>query len=353
MLRAHKKEHKLCIFTLYDTRGASSRFRIYQYQEKFDKDYETNIFYFWPNKYIDVYIKDRKKYLLQILFCYIRALISRICQILFIAVHADIVIFQKAIIPKFPIFLIRFLKKHGVKLVFDVDDAIYLQKGDYSIKYVSDMDLILVGNNQLKLFYQKYNSMTKLIPTVEKSSLYRNVIHNTYENKCIGWMGSLRTIDNLDLVVNAINAVIKKHPEIKFKIISDGSAGYDECIKNAIFEKWDENYIEHIKEFSIGIMPLKDTAFNEGKCGFKLIQYLNLQIPVLASNVGINAEIIADYGYICRTEAEWENNIEKLLFEEEEYIKCKENIKRTFNKRYGYEENWKLIQDSLKSLISN
>jgi glycosyltransferase involved in cell wall biosynthesis len=33
----------------------------------------------------------------------------------------------------------------------------------------------------------------------------------------------------------------------------------------------------------IGIMPLKHTMFENGKCGFKLIQYMASGLPVVAS----------------------------------------------------------------------
>jgi glycosyltransferase involved in cell wall biosynthesis len=57
----------------------------------------------------------------------------------------------------------------------------------------------------------------------------------------------------------------------------------------------------------IGIMPLKYTMFENGKCGFKLIQYMASGLPVVASALPANKEIVQDgsNGYIVTNETEW------------------------------------------------
>ena len=64
--------------------------------------------------------------------------------------------------------------------------------------------------------------------------------------------------------------------------------------------------------FDIGIMPLTEDPWTLGKGGYKLLQYMASALPVVASPVGINAEIVVDgvTGYLARTDEEWE---EKLL----------------------------------------
>ena len=50
-------------------------------------------------------------------------------------------------------------------------------------------------------------------------------------------------------------------------------------------------------------MPLPSDKWSEGKCGFKLIQYMALGIPAVASPVGVNSIIIEPgiNGYLCTT----------------------------------------------------
>ena len=62
-------------------------------------------------------------------------------------------------------------------------------------------------------------------------------------------------------------------------------------------------------------MPLPDSEFNRGKCGFKLIQFMALGIPVVASPVEIYAIIVDnnENGFLCRTSQEWYDGLEKLI----------------------------------------
>ena len=66
-------------------------------------------------------------------------------------------------------------------------------------------------------------------------------------------------------------------------------------------------------------MPLTNDEWSEGKCGFKLIQYLALEIPAVSSPVGVNKKIVEDgqNGLLCNTDEEWYSAIEKMILDPE------------------------------------
>jgi glycosyltransferase involved in cell wall biosynthesis len=78
---------------------------------------------------------------------------------------------------------------------------------------------------------------------------------------------------------------------------------------------WNEkSEILDLSQINIGIMPLEDDVWSEGKCGFKLIQYLALGIPAVASPVGVNKEIVDQQnGFLCSTESDWFEALDKLI----------------------------------------
>jgi glycosyltransferase involved in cell wall biosynthesis len=69
-----------------------------------------------------------------------------------------------------------------------------------------------------------------------------------------------------------------------------------------------------IQGMDIGIMPLPNQPWARGKCGYKLIQYMACGVAVIASPVGVNAELV-DHGvdgFLARSEDEWEACIRRL-----------------------------------------
>lgn len=80
--------------------------------------------------------------------------------------------------------------------------------------------------------------------------------------------------------------------------------------------QWDpQTEIQDLMQMDIGVMPLPDDEWTRGKSGFKCIQYMALQIPAVASQVGVNSKII-DHGingYVARNSAEWKFHLLRLI----------------------------------------
>ena len=70
-----------------------------------------------------------------------------------------------------------------------------------------------------------------------------------------------------------------------------------------------------MRTLDIGVMPLPDGAFERGKCGYKLIQYMACAVPVVASPVGVNREIVEHgvHGYHATTTEEWADALDRLI----------------------------------------
>lgn len=62
-------------------------------------------------------------------------------------------------------------------------------------------------------------------------------------------------------------------------------------------------------------MPLFDTPWERGKCGYKLIQYMACGVPVIASPIGVNQEIVAHgvNGFLAGSPDEWKHALATLM----------------------------------------
>jgi glycosyltransferase involved in cell wall biosynthesis len=62
-------------------------------------------------------------------------------------------------------------------------------------------------------------------------------------------------------------------------------------------------------------MPLPDGPYERGKCAYKLIQYMALGRPGVASPVGANREVVTDGqdGFLPADEAAWQEALARLI----------------------------------------
>ena len=336
---------KVFVFSLYDSEGPSSKYRIFQYLDKIREYSDVKISCFWPNIYTKKYVMNKSKYKLQIIQLYIIGVIRRVFQAYFIAPKYDVVIIQKAMIPKIKNTFLSGIKKHKCKIIFDVDDAVYLDSKDSSDEVASECNTVFCGSDLLLNHYRQHNKNAVFIPTVEDDRQYKLLRQDTFDKKIIGWIGTSINLKNLEIVIEPVNHIIEKHPEVSFHLICDSDGSFGDRIKNFKFIKWEKcNALKEMAQFTIGIMPLEDNDINRGKCGFKLIQYMTMGKPVIGSPVGENKVIIGYGGIAADNAQEWENAFENMLFDRLSYNRYCEQIQNKFLEDYSFEKNCEVIK---------
>jgi glycosyltransferase involved in cell wall biosynthesis len=89
-------------------------------------------------------------------------------------------------------------------------------------------------------------------------------------------------------------------------------------------------------------MPLQDSAFARGKCAFKLIQYMAAGLPVVASPVGANCEVVQDgtNGFLARTDEDWTWRLRQLLDDAGLRERMGENGRAVVRKSYSAQGLW-------------
>lgn len=252
--------------------------------------------------------------------------------------------------PIFEWILIKCLKK---KIVYDFDGAIWVpQVSDMNrlygfLKFPGKVSSICkwaykvsCGNEFLCNYAKQYNNQVVYNPTCVDTEKHHNVLakHNV-ERITIGWTGSFSTLQYLKLVEPVLHQLQEKY-DFDFKVICNQKPQLK--LKNVQYIEWSaENEVKELATCQIGLMPLTNDEWSEGKCGFKLIQYLSLEIPAIASPVGVNKKIIEEgvNGFLCDTKEEWYNAFEKLMLD------------KNLRERMGKEGRKKIINEY--SLLSN
>lgn len=348
---------KILVLSKYGPKGASSRYRFYNYEFYLKKHgIELEFSPLLSDNYIDnLYNKKKvKKFLWQFL-----SVIKRIFFLLFLKNEKyDVFIIEKELFPNIPYFIEAILLKKN-RYLLDFDDYIAASYKTHPIfkillynkidKLVERADLTTVGNNWYFSEFKKGNLV--YLPTVINLNDYPlQKRHNT--NKIIVWIGSPTTVKYLRLIESVLLKLIN---EISFTVkVIGGEVELDKSIPVKTI-KWNE-YSENAELAScdIGIMPLKDTLWEKGKCGFKLIQYMASGLPVVGSDLPANEEIILheETGFIAKNDTDWYNYLKYLLINTEEAHRMGKNGRKRVEDYYSYQA-WGdkyalIIQETIK-----
>ncbi len=222
------------------------------------------------------------------------------------------------------------------KVIYDFDDAIWLtltsKENSFAAKlrWPSKTESICTwsysvscGNNYLASFAKQYNQRVIVNPTtidvrnVHNPNLFPPKIKSN--RLVIGWTGTHSTLTYLDLIVPVIQSLEKKLLDrFEFHVIADKNPNFE--LSSFHFIKWSkETEIQDLLQFDIGLMPLTNDLWAKGKCGFKALQYMAMGIPVIASPVGVNKDIIDEgvNGFLCKSLSQWEEKIVQLIKDHE------------------------------------
>ena len=129
----------------------------------------------------------------------------------------------------------------------------------------------------------------------------------------IVWIGSPSTARYLQTVAEPLRDLAARTPFV-LRVIGGGDVQLPGVTTETM--PWTEaTEAQSLQGAAIGIMPLLDSPWERGKCGYKLIQYMACALPTVASAVGANQSIVlpGETGFLASSPQEWVQSLETLL----------------------------------------
>ncbi len=350
-METYKEMKNISFFTKYTSQGATSRYRSFFFmRQMLNKDYNVSLQSFLDSEYLENLYNNKPRNKFKILFSYF----SRFSSLF---TSSKNLIIEYELFPYLPYWFEKlFLKNRQYILNFD-DNVWDNYKDKFWLKNKYDMlvreaDGVIIANDFLLKKVKLLNQNIIKIPTAIDLEDYIDV---TEKNKMftLVWIGTPETYKYIESHAKIFQELAEKIDYELCIIATEKLSSRSIDGVNMKFVEWSlENEVEYLKQAHVGIMPLTEDMFSQGKSAFKLIQYLAAGIPLIGSAIGENNHVIRDgeNGYLIFGDNQWIEKIELLchndLLREEFSQNCQ---KDAYN--YSIQKYFPLYKDFIDSIF--
>jgi glycosyltransferase involved in cell wall biosynthesis len=285
------------MLTRYGTLGASSRMRAHQYIPHLESaGFEVTVCPLLRDAYL------RRRYADETVSAgFIGRAYARRAGAVLQARRYDLLYIEKELFQWMPGPIERLLLS-GMPYVVDYDDAIFHTYDRHSSRAVRRLlggkiaalmrraRLVIAGNEYLATYARHAGApRVEVLPTAVNLDRYTERQWGEDSPFTVGWIGTPATTKYVELIAPALAEACR----LNGRVVLIGARHIDLPGVKTTFLPWSEaTETSDILAFDVGVMPLPDEPWARGKCGYKLIQYMASGLPVVASPVGVNTELV-------------------------------------------------------------
>jgi glycosyltransferase involved in cell wall biosynthesis len=349
------------LLSRYSRNGASSRIRTLQYiPYLLERGVSVHNSPLLPESYLHGIYRNESKINYRNIVTYIKRM-----QNLLNLVQYDVIWMEKEAYPWMPAWVEYLFGPRGLPYIVDYDDATFhrydlnanpmVRKllGRKIDKVMRRSAVVIAGNDYLaeraRAAHSKY---VKIIPSVvdlTKYAIQKKI--NTNRDFHIGWIGSPATATYVQEILPFFASVLEKS-NVKLVLVGSGVEIAERY--NIVVREWTENTeVDEINRFDVGVMPLNNGPWEQGKCGYKLIQYMACGKPVIASPVGMNKAIVKHgwNGYLANTKEEWQWAINTILANPQMAKEMGANGRKLVEEKYSVQINVDKLADIFRDVV--
>ena len=307
------KEIKILFLTKYPEKGASSRYRVYQYLPFF-KNFNFKIQALQSDKSYKL-MYHRGSFFKKVIYTF-KDYIVRSFFIL-INLDADVIYAQREIFAFGPLWAESLFKVLNIKVIIDLDDALFINKSNQNNPFewdkanrvkriINKIDLVIAGNEWIRDECLKIGAKRAIHIDVAETIQFENIQKKPNNPLKVIWLGSPTTSKYLFLIEKSLK-IIQDEIGLEINIVG-GDPNEKYAFKSCCSEWSVENENKYLSISDVGLMPLPMENWSKGKCGGKARKYMASGVIPVVSNIGYNRDLIKHSvtGYLCSDSNDWE-----------------------------------------------
>jgi len=280
--------------------------------------------------------------------------------------EADIVLVHREIFPLGQRPLWKTLERFSGPIIYDYDDAMFLPQraGRGMLGWMERVEtpqavmrlceVVLAGNQFLADYASQHARRVVVLPTCIDTSRFvpQPRPRDDQKKPVVGWIGSYTASKYLRSLVDVLRAVARVAPFHLYVVGCDPLPP----IEGVTIEQVEWELGREIQDFQrcdVGLYPLWDDAWAKGKCAFKAIQFMACGAPVVASNVGVNRELIEDgvNGFLASTEEAWVEKLRRVLVDASLRDRLGRAGRHTIETRYALAVHANTLRHALHDVV--
>lgn len=229
-----------------------------------------------------------------------------------------------------PAIIERLIARTGVPIVYDFDDPIWLPYRSPTNKIFSRLKCprktsvicrlatsVVVGNRLLANYAGQHARNVHIVPStidLERYSLKSEHTHGP--SVTLGWTGSHSTLPFVGLLAGPLRTLAATHSFRMLVISHSDSYELGGVSDRIVAKRWNAaTEAMDLHEIDIGVAPFPATGWTPWRCHGKVLQYMAVGVPTVASPVGIISDYIEDgiNGFLANNDEEWTGKLSGLV----------------------------------------
>lgn len=286
------------------------------------------------------------------LVSYVRSIIS--------AHEYDVVFIQKRLLPSV---VLQGLRHRSRVLVLDIDDAMHVSQDNPEMaswqfgrldRLLRACDGVIAGNEYLAEFASLYSQKVYVVPTGVDTTRWNPTVLKLHSGIVLGWIGTKSNLQYLEGIMPTLLDLMANYQQIRLRVVCDRPLA---LVHDRIeFVDWSlEGELDAVSIFDIGLMPLPDNRWTQGKCGFKALQMMSLGIPVVLSPIGVNRGFVGQSGpaFGAVSSMDWYEILARLVTDEGFRANAGSAAREFTTRNYGLSLTSRMLANALQNLAGD